>query len=626
MKYTFKYILSATLFVTSLMITTTGCNYLDEKPDNIRTFDMIWQTRADAESYLYNIYGYIWLNVDDFTVLGVSDETSVPYGTVNARKMIEGSWGPSNAVFDYWGRCYKGIRESLIFEANIDRVPSNLLSDKLKTQYKAESKFLRGWFYWKIIQQYGPFVILTKPMNTNEDFNSYSRSPFDDCVEHLCELMDNAANDLPAEWASTANYGRPTKGSCLALKSQVRLLAASELWNGNTRFANFKDKDGRLLASTTYDVNKWKLAADAAKDVINLSVYKLYTNKDEGDQTFDPYISCRNVFINNWNNEIIFSSNYALGDWQSWQWGYDKRCTPNPGGYNMQNATQNIVDAFYTRNGKDIHDDATYIENGFSLQDDPEQYGKVRDGVNRGYSKDEWNMYVNREPRFYMNIQYNARPVLAAVSTDDKNYFSSDANKDGRGRAEFYSGGLSGSKINNNSDLTGYCVLKKVSPASNIRIDKTSYRPFIHIRYAEILLNYVEALNEFDPSHADVKTYFNEVRTRAGIPGIDEAYPSALGNKEEMRKWIVRERQVELAFEGDRYWTLCRRLLFEKIENRTIKRMNVNADDGGQRFSFEGFYTRTSLPVRYWSNKMYLFPISQYELDRGKGLIQNPGW
>lgn len=94
-----------------------------------------------------------------------------------------------------------------------------------------------------------------------------------------------------------------------------------------------------------------------------------------------------------------------------------------------------------------------------------------------------------------------------------------------------------------------------------------------------------------------------------------------------MRKWIIRERQIELAFESDRYWTLCRRLLYELPENRTIQRMNVNADDGGQRFSFEGFYTRQRMPDRYWSNKMYLFPVSQYELDRGgKGLVQNPGW
>lgn len=447
--------------------------------------------KADAEAYLYNIYGYIWVTLDDFSTLGVSDETSVPYGNVNARKIIEGNWNASSGIFDNWSTCYKGIRESLVFEANIDRVPSSILSDKLKVQYKAESKFLRGWFYWKLLQQYGPFVIITQPMGMSDDYDIYTRSPFDDCVTHICNLMDEAAGVLPDEWASSANYGRPSKGSCLAVKSQVLLLAASELWNGNTRFANFKNHDGTPLAPASYDPEKWKQAADAAKDVIDMNIHKLFTNLDEGDVDFDPYLSYRNVFLTNWNKEILFSTNIS----DSWQWGHEKRCAPpNPGGYNMQNATQNIVDAFYTRNGKDIYDDASYMETGFATVDDPARYGFEQDQVNRGYSKGEWNMYVNREPRFYVNIQYNGRPVLPAPSVDDKNFFSSDANKDGRGRAEFYATGLSGAKTNNMPDVTGYCVLKRVSPPeTNIRIDKASYRPFIQIRYAEILLNYVEA-------------------------------------------------------------------------------------------------------------------------------------
>lgn len=622
MKQKINHILTSGILIISLLLIPTGCDYLDKEPDNIRTFDMLWETRADAERALYNIYGYIWTPADDFTVLGVSDETSVPYGSVNARRIIEGNWNASSGIFDSWNTCYTAIRESLIFEANIDRVPESILSEKLKIQYKAEVLFLRGWFYWKLLQQYGPFVIVTQPMGMGEDYGVYTRAPFDDCVNHINNLLDNAAKNLPEMWTSSANYGRPSKASCLAVKSQVLLLAASELWNGNSRFANFKNQDGTPLAPASYDANKWKLAADAARDVMLLNVHQLFTNQDQGDSTFDPYLSCRDVFTTNWNSEIIFSTNMV----NSWQWGYEKRCAPHPGGYNMQNATQNIVDAFYTRNGKDIKDDNTYVETGFATQDDPAQYGKIQDNVNRGYSRGEWNMYVNREPRFYVNIQYNGRPILPAISEDDRNFFSTAANKDGRGRAEFYYSGLSGAGTNNMPDVTGYCVLKKVSPASNIRVDQAIYRPFIHIRYAEILLNYVEALNEYNPGSDEIKTYLNEIRTRAGIPGIEEAYPNAIGKKEEMRKWIIRERQIELAFEGDRYWTLCRRLLYENAENRRIERMNVNANDNGQRFSFTGFYTRQRMPDRYWSNKMYLFPISQNELDKARGLVQNPGW
>lgn len=93
-----------------------------------------------------------------------------------------------------------------------------------------------------------------------------------------------------------------------------------------------------------------------------------------------------------------------------------------------------------------------------------------------------------------------------------------------------------------------------------------------------------------------------------------------------MRKYILKERQVELCFEGDRYYTLIRRLQLGAPENQNIYTMNVNEDDGGLGFGFTGFYKRTLFQKRAWENKMYLFPISQYQLDRDRALVQNPGW
>lgn len=603
-----------------------SCDYLDQKPDNLRTMDKIWETRADAESYLNNIYSYIWLPIDNFSVLGVADETSCCLSfDVPARSIIEGNW---NASSNYWSwhytDSYKAIRASLIFEANVDKVPQSLMSDDIKAQHKAESKFLRGWFYWKLLRMYGPYAKVDEPVAIDGDWSVYSRSTFEECVDHICSLMEEAQQGLPVEWTSSSQYGRPTKGSCLAIISQVRLLAASELWNGNKRFADFKNRDGTLMAPLEYSEEKWRLAAEAALDVIHLDAYRLFYNTDEGDSAFDPYLSCRNIFLTNWNKEIIFSTH--ITEWLGWYWGHEKRCAPGPAGFTMTNATQNIVDAFYMRNGLDKDDDPSYTEVGFATSDDPAAYGLARDGMNRGYLAKESNMYVNREPRFYVNILYNGRPLLPAPNVDDKNHFSSEENKDGRGRAEFYFSGQSGASARNSPDLTGYNVQKIISPASNIRVDDAAYRPFIHIRYAEILLNYIEALNEYDPLNPDIVTYFNEIRNRAGIPGIDATYPEEIGDRDKMRARILREREVEFAFEGDRYWTLCRRLLFEKEEYRTIGRLNVNANDNGLGFDFADFYIRTTMPTRYWDNKMYLFPIPQSELERGSGLVQNPGW
>lgn len=601
----------------------SSCNYLDQKPDNLRTPDQIWTTKADAEAFLWQVYANVWCPLDDFSNLGASDESSCPIGTVNVRSLIEGNWNPNSGYWAwYWGTSYNAIRQALVFEANIDRVPNDMINGELKAQYKAESMFLRGWFGYQLLRQFGPFVIIEEATSVNDDFSVRTRSPFDDCVEHICGLMKTAMENLPEKRLLQAEYGRPSQAACLAVISNVRLLAASELWNGNPDMADFKNQDGTPLAAAEYSVEKWRAAADAARDLIYLGVHGLYRNSTDPAR-FDPYLSFRDLFLTN-NDEIIFSTNQS----GSWQWGHEKRCAPMPGGYSMLNATQNLVDAFYTRNGLDIGDDPAYRETGFASVDDPANWGFAEDGINRGYLRGEHNMYVNREARFYATISYNGRPVLPAPTVGDKDWYSSESNADGRGRAEYYYSGKSGALARNSMDFTGYDNQKMVSPSSNIRLDQSVYRPFIHIRYAEILLNYIEALNECDPASADIVTYLDEIRDRAGIPGIAQTYPSDIGDQQKMREWIIRERQIELAFEADRYWTLCRRKLFEKEEYRTIGRMNVNADDGGQGFGFEGFYTRTSLPTRFWdtNNKMYLFPIPQDEIDKGLGLVQNPGW
>ncbi|MDH7461156.1 RagB/SusD family nutrient uptake outer membrane protein [Chitinophagaceae bacterium 26-R-25] len=630
MKIDINKILVYSLGCCMLITVATGCSkYLDKKPDNLLTSDMIWQTRANAEAYLNNIYGNIQCPTDDYSVLGASDETSCSIAGVNVRKMISGDWNAQSYYWSEWGTDYAAIRKSIVFEENIDKVPASALSNELKAQYKSEAIFLRGWFYWKMLRKYGPFVKIDHTLSLNEDYNKYPRAPFDSCVGYIYQLMDKAASGLPVAWDASANLGRPTKGACMAVKSQVALLAASPLWNGNTKlFSNFKNADGTALAPLQKDDEKWKRAAKFAKDIIDANTYKLFTNLDEGDAEFEPYLSYRDLFLTASNSEIIFSSQLnGTAAWSGWIWGLEKRCAPNPGGINMQNATQNVVDAFYMRNGRMREDPLSgYTETGFATADDPDKLGASKDNTSRGYKKGNSMMYVDREARFYVAIQYNGKPVLPATTADDKNYFSSDANKDGYGRAEFYYSGLSGVKINGNGDITGYDALKGVNPASNIRNEQVGYRPFIHIRLAEIYLNYIEALNEYDPSNADILKYLNRIRERAGLPDFETLYPSTVGNQVEMRKVILRERQIEMCFEGDRYFTLIRRLMMGDTDVKAIYRMNVTADDGGQGFGFADFYQRKLFQTRYWSDRMYMFPIDQSDIDKDNAIVQNPGW
>ena len=614
------------LMMATLVLCVGGCSkYINEEPDSLLTTAMIWQTASTAEQYLNQVYSNVTVAPDDAFHLGGCDESSCPIVSgVAVRQMISGNWSAQNNYDYYWPGWWQGIRQSLVFESSIGSVPSNLMSDSLKAQHVCESEFLRGWFYWNLLRQYGPFPILRSTLSTSQSYDEFTQSPFDSCVAEISRLMDLAAAGLPATWQSSANYGRATRGTCLAIKAEVALWAASPLWNGNSMFSSFKNKKGEALAPPSYDAGKWKTAAAAAKAVIDLGVYKLHYNTDDGDATFDPLLSYRNTFLNNWNSEIIFAT---AANVNNWIWGEEIRCAPQPGGFNMQNATQNIVDSFYMRNGKSIEEAGSgYTEQGFAQQDDPAQWGRQEDGMNRGYIAGNSNMYVDREARFYANIQYNGKPITPATTVDDRNYFSSSQNVDGRGRVEFYYSGKAGAGTNSEPDMTGYNVLKFCSPASNIRYSQVPYRPYIHLRYAQILLDYVEALNETDPANPDIITYLDAVRKRAGLPGYEDVYPSRVGNKAAMRNAIIRERQLELCFEGDRYYTLVRRLMMGDAKHLKIYRMNVSASDNGQGFGFADFYKRDQFQTRVWQDKMYLFPIYQNDIETSNGLVQNPGW
>jgi hypothetical protein len=155
-------------------------------------------------------------------------------------------------------------------------------------------------------------------------------------------------------------------------------------------------------------------------------------------------------------------------------------------------------------------------------------------------------------------------------------------------------------------------------------------------RYAEILLNYAEALNELDGSYTDeasgitvtrdieeIRRAFNQIRFRAGLPGLSDA---ELASRETIREAIKRERLVEFACEGRRYHDLRRWMDAPDAYNRPIVGMNVRAKSSER----EKYYTRTTLnnnlTQRTWSFKMYFWPIPKSALDKNSRLVQNPGW
>lgn len=651
------------LILTSIIIgLLMGCSdFLDKQPDDMKTDDMVWNSRTEVEGYLANVYAALPmpnLHQDD-PWLGLADEVDLSWTVYNTYPINLGNWSPSSWFYRKYELWYRAIRASFVFENNVDRC--NELSSALKTQYKAEVKFLRGYYYWLLLRQYGPVILIKELQPNNADYASFMRSPFDECVDYICQLMDEAAVDLPLHWQNNDNwFGKPNQIVCKAVKSIVLTFAASPQWNGNTEYSNFKNPDGTPLVNTTYDENKWKKAAAASKEVIDISEQRpdanlrLYRNNEHGDAVFNPYKSLVDVHLKKWNCEIIFgaNSNYHTEAWMI-------HTSPGPKNLGGVGATQRVVDAFLMENGRTIDDpNSGYVEEGFATTPNknwnPENRNTNTDDGRRqmiadirqsnawGHWVGDWNMYANREPRFYASILYNRRIVPQIPDDIEKrNYLSSAGQKNGYGRAELYYGGVSRQSGSYTFfSRTGYLVFKNNDPMADMhdRIFPQQYSN-VFIRYAAILLNYLEALNEYDPTHSDIRKYWDLIRDRAGIPSVFSVNPEIAGQKELQRDFILRERQIELCFEGDRYFTSRRRWLAHTpdeggtIDNRKFGDggrmwgMDINAGDAASNnFAFTGFYKRVPFETRVFEKAYYLFPIPETEIDKSENLVQNPWW
>ena len=252
--------------------------------------------------------------------------------------------------------------------------------------------------------------------------------------------------------------------------------------------------------------------------------------------------------------------------------------------------------------GKTIQDSPLYSETGMSVAGD-DTTGRTEVGTFR--------MWINREPRFYQTVFYHGRRWH--VSNNKVSFFPGQGND--KTKADYpWSGYLLYKRIN-----------RTVYNAGNY--PRSKFRPSIIFRLADFYLLYAEMLNEVDPSSPDILTYVNKVRKRAGIPNLEVSYPSIVGNQEQQREAIRRERRVELATEGQRYFDVRRWMIADNAapgqgaQGGPFYGMNMQTDNKAE------FFQRTAYETRLFKRAMYLYPIPFDELQKNKGvLVQNPGW
>lgn len=589
-----------------LLTGTSSCKkFLSQIPDDRLTLEEAFRNRSTAERFLANIYSMIpreWSqrfvgNSNSGPWTGAADEAEYLWGFVESNPMNIGSWDAGSGFTKaFWRDFYRGIRSATIFIANIDKVTSDI-SDEQKVKYKAEARALRAMFYFYLTRVYGPVVLLgddVKAVDAPATELRIPRSSMDECVAFIVSELEAAAASLPVRPVNDANYARLTKGVALSFKCRALLLNASPLFNGNTDFADLKNQDGKQLINQTYDDAKWKRAADAYKAFIDEfipSVYDLYRKNGPGG-AYSPFVTLRDVMLDQWNVEVIFgrpedenARNYEVTPYHN---GFSSEVRGSGG----LGATQRIVDAYFTANGRDINDPLSgYVATGTSMFQAPDD----------DQAREVYNQWVGREPRFYVGITYDNRKWLNTAT--------------GSVVTRLYWQGNSGKGISNDYSPTGYVVRK----GAKLNDWRNGLGVIVQYRVANLFLDYIEALNEYHNGHSDILHYLNLIRERAGIPGYGQSDLAIPSDKISMREAIRRERQVELAFENVRYFDTRRWKIAEVTDNGPALALNIDA-------TLPAFYEKKPFETRVFNKRHYFFPIPEEDVNNNPLMVQNTGW
>ncbi len=347
------------LYILWLIVFSTGCDqkFLEVAPDVALDEAKVFSSPVLAAQFADNAYSFLPSDYLRFGGTGPAQASDEAVGT-NALNINAPIYTLNKGLFhqhthdtsEMWTKCYGGIRVVNKMLSKIDEVEWG--ADHNPQRIKGEMYYLRAFFYFELLKRFGSVVIVDKAHNPTDDID-FPRNTYEECVAFIIDNLSQAVTLLPVEH-DPANYGRPTLGAALALKSRTLLYAASPLHNPES------------------NVSKWQAAASAAKEVMDLNLYTLHPSYDEilsppGNGTSSEYILIK-----------------VRGP-RAWSWMSANIVSPGSGGGSSTvNPTQNHVDLYEMQNGMPIG------------------------AAGSGY--DPAHPYQNRDPRFYSNILYNDAP------------------------------------------------------------------------------------------------------------------------------------------------------------------------------------------------------------------------
>lgn len=547
------------------LLSLNGCDYLNYDETSGKTKEEAYAYYDNMNQLVTYVYTFLPSDLGGGYIMESATDNCI-YTQENAaiNYMTTGVWSPLKRVDDGWD-LWNGIRSANSFLENFDletlkRFEYNENYDEI-TEKSAKFPYEVRFlraFYFFELAKRYGDIPLLTRTYAQDEINSVEQTPFSEVIDFIVKECSEIASELPVN--------------------------QMDFWSETgriTRGAALALKSRALLyaASELHNpdngLDKWEKAAKAAYEVINLGIYEL------------PKITDDPLYSDKGGNEI-FKSKQLILERRNIDKTNNFEARNQPMGYAETSAkggntpTQNLVDAYEMKDGSSFDwANAAHVSNIYY-----DVSGKQ-----------------TRDPRLYLNVLTNGTTWL-------------------KEKVETFEGGKN--KILDGSTRTGYYMRKWMNPSVSldpVKPNKIEHH-YILFRYAEILLNYAEAMNEWKGPDAtaeecpiSARAALNQVRTSATMNDVVAA------GQTDFREKVRNERRVELALEGHRFYDIRRWKIAGDDDVRNLYGVKVTKS-GEDTFSFE----KVLLQKTYWANKMYLFPYPQNELYMNPNLVQNPEW
>lgn len=508
----------------------------------------------------------------------------------------------SNNTPSFWN--YQTMRDVNNLIVILDKaLEDGTISEDLHKTYVAEARFVRAYYYFASVRTYGGVPIITEPLDDKYDGGDNAglyipRSTEKETWDFVLSEFQAAADALP-EVRTDGSY-RANKWAALGLKSRAALYAASvsKYWKNAEIASSYEPVQKKLsYMEASYAAEYYRQCIEASEAIINSGKFSLYNA--EPSSLADAITGLSDLFLTRHDEEFIFGKSYNNGtpdasngfDWNNspyqtrfdeavgvWAWGQYNVSAELADLYDNYDANYNAVDGtVVTRN------------DGVENQWFEKVYADAANAAKADYKtyKTLAEPFANKDARFqawviYPGINFRGTDIVIQggvwdeagglqICDAEKTFVKAGSKKVymyGAESAENYSGFYQMGQGNNASwYTTGFGIRKYLDPAG---AKQYSTNPWYDLRYTEILLNYIEAQVELNGTNAGKsKDYLNAIRRRAFFKDQVDA---SIEN-------VMKERRLELAFEGDRSQTLHRRREYyrENHTNPAVKEMRRRA-------------------------------------------------